>query len=101
MSYTFSGRGRYGERPSKVAMSLDARPTLSFYILYIVCLTPGDFTRQEENAASQHSQNVVMRPDMPFFIILLCLTSGNFTHEGEGASTQLVKWLMYQYDSCV
>jgi hypothetical protein len=69
------------------------------YVIILLCLTPDDFTRQGDGAATQSVNQticpctlltllVTMCPDAPYFIILLCLTPDNFTRHRKSAATQ-------------
>jgi hypothetical protein len=72
------------------------------YFGILLCLTPDDFTRQVESAATQWVNRtnycprilltlyVAMYSDAPYFRILLCLMPDNFIRQVESAATQWV-----------
>jgi hypothetical protein len=71
------------------------------YFIILLCLTPDDFTRQGESAATQWVNQTIcpctlltlysLSGNAPYFIILLCLTPDDFTRQGESAATQWVR----------
>ena len=75
------------------------------YFIILLCLTPDDFTRQEESAANQwvnqtnlpmHLVNPLkwqctqMHPTFSFYFTYILLTPDDFIRQGESAATQWV-----------